>query len=55
MSEKDVLQEIPDMSEVDFDTRLKVLLGVSPEREEKEIIVYEESESTNKFEDNNNG
>ena len=27
---------IPDISEVDFDTRLKVLLGVSPEREEVE-------------------
>ncbi len=48
-------KEIPDISEVDFDTRLKVLLGVSPERKEKEITVYEESESTNKFEDNNNG
>ena len=27
---------IPDISEVDFDTRLKVLLGVSLEREEVE-------------------
>ena len=41
MSEKDVLQETPDMSQVDFDTRLKVLLGVPPR---EEITVYEESE-----------
>ena len=53
MSEKDVLQEIPDMSEVDFDTRLKVLMGVSPKGEE--ITVSQESESSDKLEDNNNG
>ena len=35
-------KEIPDMSEVDLDTRLKVLLGVAPEGEE--IVVYEEPE-----------
>lgn len=35
-------KEIPDMSEVDFDTRLKVLMGVPPEGEE--ITGYEESE-----------
>lgn len=28
--------KIPDMSEVDFDTRLKVLLGVPPAKEEEE-------------------
>ena len=28
--------DIPDISEVDFDTRLKVLLGVPPEREKVE-------------------
>ena len=33
---------IPDISEVDLDTRLKVLLGVAPEGEQ--IAVYEEPE-----------
>ena len=28
---------VPDISEVDFDTRLKVLLGVPPEREREEV------------------
>lgn len=46
MSEKDIVQEIPDMSEVDFDTRLKVLLGVAPKGEE--ITVYEEPEEKEK-------
>ncbi len=29
-------KDIPDISEVDFDTRLKVLLGVPPAKEEEE-------------------
>ncbi len=41
MNEKNIVREIPDMSQVDFNTRLKVLLGVPPR---EEITVYEESE-----------
>ena len=37
---------IPSMSEVDFDTRLKVLMGVAPEGEE--ITIYEEPEEEEK-------
>ena len=38
--------DIPDISEVDFDTRLKILMGVAPEGEE--ITVYEEPEEEEK-------
>jgi hypothetical protein len=31
--------DIPDISEVDFDTRLKVLLGVPPAKEGEELPV----------------
>lgn len=34
MSDK---QDIPDISEVDFDTRLKILLSPPPSEEEEEI------------------
>lgn len=37
--------QIPDISEVDFDTRLKVLLGVPPTKKGEEIIIYEEEEN----------
>ena len=47
MSEKDVLQEIPDMSEVDFDTRLKVLMGVSTKGEEITVCKEPEEEESN--------
>ena len=36
--------KIPDMSEVDFDTRLKVLLGVPPTKEEEEPPTPTESD-----------
>ncbi len=36
--------DIPDISEVDFDTRLKVLLGVSPTKEEEETPTPTESD-----------
>ena len=35
--------EIPDISQVDFDDRLRILMGVPPEGEE--IIIYEEEET----------
>ena len=35
-------KEIPNMSQLDFEDRFKVLMGVAPEGEE--ITVYEESE-----------
>ena len=41
MSGKNILQEIPNMFQVDFEDRFKVLMGVVPEGEE--ITVYEES------------
>ena len=37
---------IPNMSQVDFEDRLKVLMGVAPEGEE--ITVYEEPEDEEK-------
>ena len=40
--DKETDKKIPDMSEVDFDTRLKVLLDVPPR---KEVAICEESEN----------
>ena len=36
--------DIPDISEVDFDTRLKVLLGVPPTKEKEEVSAPNESD-----------
>lgn len=36
--------QIPDISEVDFDTRLKVLLGVPPTKEGEETSTPTESD-----------
>ena len=38
---------------MDFEGRFKVLMGLTPDGEE--IIISEETESKDKFEDNNNG
>lgn len=35
-------QDIPDMSQVDFEDRVKILMGVAPEGEE--VIVHQDEE-----------
>jgi hypothetical protein len=44
MAEINSEQDIPDISEVDFDTRLKVLLGVPPTKEEEETTTSNEAD-----------